>query len=210
MTKKVAHERDRIAELDEATRRAEAYVPSYEASILARIYDGEARTPWQAVPDDAPENDPRERVTDYDLRRGAGLLAVILETFRTGDREALDRLEAAAAALRGAPDDKAAQLASYVRSIESYAQRLRRDRWLLDNPGVIVEALGRDAHPNFLSLDPWELRDALMSDESALMTATRLAIDVEAFDTEQDPEPGSAAQLDRVKDRLKKAVKRVK
>lgn len=112
-----AEDADLLARVDAVMK----YRPSAEAEILARIFDGEARTPWQAVPDDAFDPDvPAEhaargdgRVTDEDLRRGADLLKVILDAFR-GERAMLDRLDAAKSLLLDMPATKEERLSFFV------------------------------------------------------------------------------------------------
>ena len=113
-----------VERIDEALK----YNPSDEGMLLARLYDGEARVPWEPPPFDTEANRAEGGwVEAADLARGGELLALIVDAFTTGDREVLARLDAAARLLRGDPKTEDERLARYVDAIEQMARRMRRD-----------------------------------------------------------------------------------
>lgn len=197
-----------------------------EGLLLARIYDSAARTPWQSVPDDTPENRAEGAwVTDADLARGEQHLEYLLDAFKSGDRDALDRLEEANAILRNTPRTPTELRQRYSLFIRGDVERAHL--WAKAYPDDEAEQRERcgwqlsgyvKLDPAFAELTAARLHEALLTVDLSKPSggqgnvgvdqiAAELAIECGAFGTATEADAGTAAQLDRFKQSLRDARK---
>ncbi len=169
-----------------------AYVPSEAALVLARIFDGAARPLWPAPAADDPSG-----VTDEELSRARGLLAVVHYAFQPGSPERRGRFKAADDLLRGRPTTERERLLGYVDHVTALVTRFRDgerdDTTRGASAPLIIYGLSAGFDPLFAALSPDGVAEALRGVVSlpkgkggagnvgAEHVAAELAVEVNAF-----------------------------